>query len=97
LNLLAILDKSPEELDQIFRDVCTLTVEDDGLVFLSEMIRVRQIREDNVYGGVYVTLEAGLGKIRIPLQVDIGFGMRLLPRHNGKSFQRSWIFPRPFF
>ena len=23
LDLLAILDKSPEELDQIFRDVCT--------------------------------------------------------------------------
>lgn len=74
LDLLAILDKSPEELDQIFRDVCTLAVEDDGLVFLSETIRVRQIREDNVYGGVRVTFEARLGKIRIPLQVDIGFG-----------------------
>ena len=52
LDLLAILDKSPEELDQIFRDICTLTVEDDGLVFRSETIRVRQIREDNVYGGM---------------------------------------------
>ncbi|HEU4639913.1 MAG TPA: nucleotidyl transferase AbiEii/AbiGii toxin family protein, partial [Candidatus Binatia bacterium] len=51
LDLLAILDKSPEELDQIFCDMCTLTVEDDGLVFRSETIRVRQIREDNVYGG----------------------------------------------
>jgi hypothetical protein len=35
LDLLAILDKSPEELNQIFRNVCTLTVEDDGLVFLA--------------------------------------------------------------
>jgi len=73
LDLLAILDKSPEELNQIFRDVCTLNVEGDGLVFLSETIRVRQIREDNVYGGMRVTLESRLGKIRIPLQVDIGF------------------------
>jgi hypothetical protein len=79
LDLLAILDKSPEELDQIFRDICTLTVEDDGLVFRSETIRVRQIREDNVYGGVRVTLEARLGKIRIPLQVDIGFGDAVTP------------------
>ena len=23
--------------------------------------------------------------------------MRLLPKHNRKSFQRSWIFPLPFF
>jgi hypothetical protein len=56
LDLLAILDKSPEELNQTFRDVCTITVEDDGLVFLSETIRVRQIREDNVYGSMRGTL-----------------------------------------
>ena len=40
-----------------------------------------------------VTLEARLGKIRIPLQVDIGFGDAVTPKHNRKSFQRSWIFP----
>jgi predicted nucleotidyltransferase component of viral defense system len=62
LDLLAILDKSPEELDQTFRDVCTLALEDDGLAFLSETIRVRQIREDNVYGGMRVTLEARLAR-----------------------------------
>jgi hypothetical protein len=61
LDLLAIPEKSPEELDQTFRDVCTLTVEDDGLVFLTGTIRVRQIREDNVYGGIRVTLESRLG------------------------------------
>lgn len=97
LDLLAILDKSPEELDQIFHDICTLTVEDDGLVFRSETIRVRQIREDNVYGGVRVTLEARLGKIRIPLQVDIGFGDAVTPEAQQEEFQRSWIFPLPFF
>ena len=69
LDLLAILDKSPEELNQTFREVCALAVEDDGLFFFSESIR--QIREDNVYGGMRFTLEARLGKIRIPLQVDI--------------------------
>jgi hypothetical protein len=35
LDLLAILEKSPEELDQIFRDICTLTVEDDGWSFVA--------------------------------------------------------------
>jgi predicted nucleotidyltransferase component of viral defense system len=95
LDLLAILDKSPEELDQIFRDVCTLTVEDDGLVFLSETIRVRQIREDNVYGGVRVTLEARLGKIRIPLQVDIGFGDAVTPEAQQEEFPTLLDFPAP--
>jgi len=95
LDLLAIMDKSPEELDQIFRDICTLTVEDEGLVFRSETIRVRQIREDNVYGGVRVTLEARLGKIRIPLQVDIGFGDAVTPEAQREEFPTLLDFPAP--
>src|SRR5678816_298270 len=95
LDLLAILDKSPEELDQIFHDICTLTVEDDGLVFRSETIRVREIREDNVYGGMRVTLEARLGKIRIPLQVDIGFGDAVTPEAQQEEFPTLLDFPAP--
>ena len=95
LDLLAILEKSPEELDQIFRDICTLTVEDDGLIFRSETIRVRQIREDNVYGGMRVTLEARLGKIRIPLQVDIGFGDAVTPEAQREEFPTLLDFPAP--
>ena len=95
LDLLAILDKSPEELNQIFRDVCTLNVEGDGLVFLSETIRVRQIREDNVYGGIRVTFEARLGKIRIPLQVDIGFGDAVTPEAQQEEFPTLLDFPAP--
>jgi hypothetical protein len=95
LDLLAILDKSPEELDQIFRDICTLTVEDDGLIFRSETIRVRQIREDNVYGGMRVTLESRLGKIRIPLQVDIGFGDAVIPQAQQEEFPTLLDFPAP--
>jgi predicted nucleotidyltransferase component of viral defense system len=86
LDLLATLEKSPEELNQTFHDVCSLTVEDDGLVFLSETIRVRQIREDNVYGGMRVTLQARLGKIRIPLQIDIGFGDAVTPEAQLEEF-----------
>jgi predicted nucleotidyltransferase component of viral defense system len=95
LDLLAILNKSPEELNQTFRDVCKLTVEDDGLVFHSETIRVRQIREDNVYGGVRVTFEARLGKIRIPLQIDIGFGDAVTPQPQQEEFPTLLDFPAP--
>src|SRR5882762_5840622 len=71
LDLLATPEKSLEELNQVFHDVCTITVEDDGLVFLGETIQAQQIREDNVYGGMRITLQARLGKVRIPLQIDI--------------------------
>jgi hypothetical protein len=59
------------------------------------MIRVRQIREDNVYGGVRVTLEARLGKIRIPLQVDIGFGDAVTPEAQQEEFPTLLDFPAP--
>ncbi len=94
LDLLAILNRSSEELNQVFHDICKLTVEEDGLIFLSETIRVREIREDNVYGGMRVTLEARLGKIRIPLQVASASVIRLLPKRvqgvsNAVGFSRS--------
>jgi predicted nucleotidyltransferase component of viral defense system len=95
LDLLATLEKSPEELNQTFGEICTLAVDDDGLVFLSETIRVRQIREDNVYGGLRVTLQARLGKIRIPLQIDIGFGDAITPAAQSEEFPTLLDFPAP--
>jgi len=40
LDLLAILALSPEKLIEIFQEVCTLSVQDDGLEFLGNTIRV---------------------------------------------------------
>ncbi len=93
LDLLATLEQSPEELSQTLLDVCVLAVEDDGLVFLGETIQVRHIREDNVYGGMRVKLQARLGKIRIPLQIDIGFGDAVTPEAQPEVFPTLLDFP----
>jgi len=93
LDLLATREESNEELKQIFRDLCTLPVVDDGLIFLEETIRVREIREDNIYGGKRVTLQARLGKIRIPLQIDIGFGDAVTPKPAEEEFPTLLDFP----
>ena len=95
LDLLATPEKSLEELSQVFHDVSRLTVEDDGLVFLSETIQAQQIREDNVYGGIRVTLQARLGKVRIPLQIDIGFGDAVTPEAQSEEFPTLLDFPAP--
>jgi predicted nucleotidyltransferase component of viral defense system len=95
LDLLAILDLSPEKLTEIFQEVCTLSVQDDGLEFLVNTIRVSEIREDNAYGGLRVTLQARLGKIRIPLQVDVGFGDAITPEAQPEEFPTLLDFPAP--
>jgi predicted nucleotidyltransferase component of viral defense system len=95
LDLLAILDLSPEKLIEIFQEVCTLSVQDDGLEFLGNTIRVSEIREDNTYGGLRVTLQARLGKIRIPLQVDVGFGDAVTPEAQLEEFPTLLDLPAP--
>ena len=95
LDLLAILDVSPEKLTEIFQEVCTLSVQDDGLEFLGNTVRVSEIRKDNAYGGLRVTLQARLGKIRIPLQVDVGFGDAVTPEAQPEEFPTLLDFPAP--
>jgi len=37
-------------------------------------VQAAPIREDDLYGGVRVRFSALLGKVRIPVQIDVGFG-----------------------
>lgn len=79
LDLMAARVQTTEQLQTLFMKFCSEPVEEDGLVFLALSVEVEEIREEDVYGGMRVTLEARLGKVRIPLQVDIGFGDAITP------------------
>jgi hypothetical protein len=61
-------------------------VEDDGLMFLPDTIRVERIRDDEAYEGVRVRVEARLGDVRIPLQIDAGLGDAIVPAYAGTDF-----------
>jgi hypothetical protein len=54
--------------------LCELPVAQDGLAFEPDSVKAEEIREDNLHQGVRVTLLARLGKARVPIPVDIGFG-----------------------
>jgi len=59
---------------------------DDGLFFDESSIRLEEIREAHHYHGVRVKLIALLGRTRIPLQIDIGFGDVITPAAEKNSF-----------
>lgn len=65
-------------LENIVREICAIDGK-DGLQFLTESVKGGNIREDEVYGGIRVTLTAMLERARIPVQVDIGFGDAVTP------------------
>lgn len=95
LDLLALETSSAEKLKKVFRELCELTVVEDALVFLPGSVKAAEIRENAVYEGVRVTIEARLGKARLPLQVDIGFGDVVTPKAEKAFFPPLLEFPAP--
>jgi len=79
VDLLGLGDPSADRLAQIFREVCNTDVPADGLVFDADTIRVEPIREEALYDGLRVVLLAMLGRARVPVQVDVGFGDAITP------------------
>lgn len=95
LDLFAMRKPSPEQLLALFRSLCGVAVEEDGLVFDPATVRVNEIREDQEYGGLRVTMRARVGKILIPIQVDIGFGDAITPAPQTGPFPVLLDFPAP--
>lgn len=74
LDLLGFGSPDPDRLVDIFREVVALEVPADGIVFDGRSIAAADIRANEEYDGIRLTMEAKLGTARIPLQVDVGFG-----------------------
>jgi predicted nucleotidyltransferase component of viral defense system len=74
LDLLGLGHPSPERLADIFRELCRLEVEADGVDFDPRSVKCEDIRAQDEYAGIRAKLRATVGKAVVPLQVDVGFG-----------------------
>ena len=95
LDLLGIGDAASHHLKQVFQQVCQTQVEDDGLVFDPESIEITVMREEQNYPVQRVKLQARLGKARIRVQVDIGFGDAVTPEPEQIEYPVLLELPRP--
>jgi predicted nucleotidyltransferase component of viral defense system len=95
LDLLGHGEDSSERIADVFRIICNVDVELDGLVFDPDTIRVVPIREEQEYQGQRVKLTAFLGNARIPIQVDIGFGDVVTPKPRKIKYPTLLDFPAP--
>jgi predicted nucleotidyltransferase component of viral defense system len=78
-DLLGFGDLTDANLQSIFADLCDLAVPDDGMDYLADTIRISPIREESVYGGRRVSVQARLGNAKLHLQVDVGLGDAVTP------------------
>ncbi len=94
LDLWSHGESSIQTLEQSFREICAMPVEDDGLVFSVDTVRGSEIRIDDEYQAVRLKFLASIASARIPIQVDIGFGDAIRPRPAPIEFPALLDFPR---
>jgi predicted nucleotidyltransferase component of viral defense system len=95
VDLLGKGDHSVTHVGQVFRAVCALAVEDDGLVFDANSVTAERIKEDQDYEGVRVHCRVRLENAEIVLQIDIGFGDAVTPRTSRIRYPTLLDFPAP--
>ena len=79
IDLLGHGPSTPDRLQEVFRQVCQVRCDDDGLTYLADSVTCFRIKEDQQYEGVRVQLRSQLGKARMRVQVDVGFGDTVVP------------------
>ena len=79
LDLLGYGDAAPERIVAVFREICGIDVEDDGVVFKPDTLRAEPARAEDEYSGVRITMTAEIAGARLPVQIDIGFGDAVTP------------------
>lgn len=94
---LDLLGRGPSDTNfrKVFSEVCSQNVEDDGLTFLPDTIRVERIRDEEAYEGVRLRMEARLGNVRVPLQIDVGLGDTIVPGSEELEYPTLLKFPAP--
>ncbi|MEZ4550411.1 MAG: nucleotidyl transferase AbiEii/AbiGii toxin family protein [Desulfobacterales bacterium] len=96
VDLLSFGNPNVEALADIFRDICEVNCpQDDGMSYISDSLRIEEIREDNEYDGMRIKLNGFLSQAKIPLQIDIGFGDVVTPAPETVEYPTFFDDPAP--
>jgi len=95
IDLLGRMDNAVPRVTAAIREICEVPVVDDGLRFATETVAADRIREAADYPGVRVRFTAFLGRARISMQVDVGFGDLVIPDPSVIRWPTLLDFPPP--
>ena len=95
IDLLGKIDNQLDTITAVMKDACQTKVDPDGVSFDADTVDAVRITEDAEYEGVRVRVRGSLGKIRISIQIDIGFGDVIVPNASTVSYPAILDFPAP--
>lgn len=91
-DFLSFGSPDPAALETVFGEIVAVATDPpDGLEW--KLLKAEPIRGDNLYGGVRIGLVAMLGRIRIPVQIDVGFGDTITPEATTADWPMVLDFP----
>jgi hypothetical protein len=95
LDLLAFGDPSPEQVTSIFRAIALQPVEEDGVEFLPDTIRVETTRPEDEYAGASIRMTAMFAGARLTVLIDLGYGDAVTPDAQEIEYPSLLDAPRP--
>lgn len=86
-----------DSLRQVLQSICTQPCPEDGVIFPESDIRLRSLPiERGAAGGVVtVALRGKLGRVVLPLRVDVGFGDIITPARQRSVYPTLLNHPKP--
>jgi len=95
IDVLGLTDNEIATAVGVIQDVCRQEVEQDGLVFDPTSAQGENITEDADYHGVRVRFLGSLGRARISMQFDVGFGDVVFPSVESMDYPTILDLPAP--
>ncbi|MDD5597963.1 MAG: nucleotidyl transferase AbiEii/AbiGii toxin family protein [Victivallaceae bacterium] len=94
-DLMSFGSPDVSRLKQIFIEISQISCLEDGIIFQADSVSAFPIREDQLYGGIRITMKGKLDQAVIPVQIDIGFGDSIVPVPEQVSFPTLLDVPAP--
>ena len=78
IDFLGIIPNDIDAVGALIREIGNVPL-DDGLVYEFNDLNIETMAVDSEYPGIRLKFDAWLGKARIPMQIDVGFGDAVVP------------------
>lgn len=85
IDFLGLIPGDIDAVGALIREIGNVTL-DDGLVYEFNDLSIETMAEDAEYPGIRFKFDAWLGKARIPMQIDVGFGDAVVPDAREMTF-----------
>lgn len=85
IDFLGLIPGDIDTVGGLIREIGSVEL-DDGLVYEFDDFSIEPMAEDAEYPGIRLKFDAWLGKARIPMQIDVGFGDVVIPDAQDMTF-----------